>query len=52
VSKAVASECVWDSASEIATLWSYTNQFIIIIIIIIIIIPQVVKIPAVKNYKS
>ena len=39
------------SASEVATLWRYTNVFIIIIIITIF-IPQVVKTPGVKNYKS
>jgi len=38
------------SASEVMTLWRYTNLFIIIIIIVFI--PQIVKIPGVKNYKS
>ena len=38
-------------ASEVTTLWRYTNLFIIIIIFFLF-IPQVVKIPGVKNYKS
>ena len=46
---------LWSSASEVTTLWRYTNLFIIIIIIFFLFflfIPQVVKIPGVKNYKS
>jgi len=35
---------VFSSASEVTTLWRYTNLFIIIIIFLI---PQVVKIPGV-----
>ena len=38
------------SASEVMTLWRYTNLFIIIIVVFFV--PQVVKIPGVKNYKS
>ena len=41
------------SASEVTTLWRYTNTFIIVIFLNLIKkIPQVVKIPGVKNYKS
>jgi len=42
------------SASEVTTLWRYTNTFIIIIIFLLnkFFIPHVVKIPGVKNYKS
>jgi len=57
--------CFWVfdlDASEVTTLCRYTNVFIIIIIIIFnylllllffkFFLPQVVKIPGVKNYKS
>jgi len=38
---------------EVTTLWRYTNcSLLLLLLLLLLFIPQVVKIPGVKNYKS